>query len=228
MNLIRRRAGFGRLSPAAAGHRQARRGSPSAFFARGGTPDASINFVNILPNPETAPLRLSSAVLEHKRPASAVLPPVSSGQLKKSGLFRGNGVAIFIGLAIAGVALGGISKFLSWREAQLRGDGTPPRLLEVQTKHISADRDAIVAPEPVVVEIKPEHINVTAISLGHPRMAVINGRTVSEGDFLTFRGPAANVTIRLLVKRIGDGQIELVHAGQIIIARIGLPKTKPL
>ena len=183
--------------------------------------------MQLVPNDIPAPRLLSSAALEHL-PTSAPAP-ATSGELKRSGLFGGNGLAIFVGLAVAAMLLFSASRFFAWREAKLRGDAEPPRLLDVATRNLSTSPDAIVPPEPVFVMIEPAQVNVTAISIGLPRLAVINGRSVAEGDFLTIRTPSsANVNVRLQVKRIADGHIELAHGQQTLIARIRIaPLNQP-
>ncbi|CAN5294778.1 hypothetical protein BH20VER2_BH20VER2_08160 [soil metagenome] len=66
----------------------------------------------------------------------------------------------------------------------------------MQTKHISASREEVVPPQPLMIQIRPEQIIVSAISIGHPRLAVINDRQIGEGEYLVVRTPAAHVTGR--------------------------------
>jgi hypothetical protein len=64
---------------------------------------------------------------------------------------------------------------------------------------------------------------VTAISLGHPRLAIINGQQVAEGEWITVHTPVASVALSLKVLRIGDGRIDLSDGTQEITARLELP-----
>jgi len=63
-----------------------------------------------------------------------------------------------------------------------------------------------------VAEIRPEDFELTAILLGTPALAVINGREYSEGDFIVLKGagPAAKVQI----VQVMDGRITLRYMGK--------------
>jgi hypothetical protein len=89
-------------------------------------------------------------------------------------------------------------------------------MVAVSTKSISH-------PEPIVIQISADLIHVTAISLGHPRLATINGRTIAEGDYVTVHPPTANVAVTLRVLKISDGRIELSNGPQLITARLEIP-----
>lgn len=78
------------------------------------------------------------------------------------------------------------------------------------------------APPPApVVKISPDAVHVTAISLGNPRLAIINGKQLGEGDELV--ASAA----RLRITKISDGEIELSNGAQVILARLETPKPPP-
>jgi hypothetical protein len=76
-------------------------------------------------------------------------------------------------------------------------------------------------PDPIKVTISAALIHVTAISLGDPRMAIINGRLVGEGEQITLHPPAASA-VSLRVRKISDGEVELSDATQAITARLEL------
>jgi hypothetical protein len=69
---------------------------------------------------------------------------------------------------------------------------------------------------------------VTAIVLGHPRLAVINGRSLAEGDNLVLHAPTMSVAITLRVLRISDGRIELTDGTQTITAQLNVPAPGPV
>ena len=71
---------------------------------------------------------------------------------------------------------------------------------------------------PPVPKISLENVHVTAISLGHPRLAIINGKPRGEGDEIV-----ASST-RLRITKISDGEIELSNGVQVITARLEPPK----
>jgi hypothetical protein len=76
-----------------------------------------------------------------------------------------------------------------------------------------------------VVQVHAGLIHVTAISLGHPRLAIVNNQQVSEGDLLTLHTPTESVALTLRVLRIGDGRIELSDGTQTIVARLEMPNS---
>lgn len=74
-----------------------------------------------------------------------------------------------------------------------------------------------------MVQIGAEHIRVSAISPGHPRLAVINHQQVGEGDFVIVHAPTVRFEVKLQVVKIADGRIDLSDGSQTIVARIALP-----
>jgi hypothetical protein len=64
---------------------------------------------------------------------------------------------------------------------------------------------------------------VSAIALGHPRLAVINGRSVAEGDSITVHTPSHAVAVTLRVVKIADGRISLTDGTQVITTRLTVP-----
>src|SRR5438270_4399076 len=64
-------------------------------------------------------------------------------------------------------------------------------------------------PAPIVIHLSADMLRVSAIALGHPRLAVINGKTVTEGDNVTLQVPNSPVALILRVQKIGDGAITL-------------------
>ncbi len=101
-----------------------------------------------------------------------------------------------------------------------------PVLVAASTDSVSSSAFESATPAPIVVQIAAEHIRVTAISLGHPRLAVINGQQVGEGDFVKIRAPT-RVEVQLQIVKIADGRIELSDGTQIISARLALAQPKP-
>lgn len=167
-----------------------------------------------------APRLLSSVVPEmRERPPETV--SVQS-RLKGASLFSGNGRAIFIGIALGAVLLSMISVLYVRRQAARERAEAERPFLAVSTQSISR-------PEPIVVKISADLIHVSAISMGHPRMARINGRLVGEGEQVTVQTADASVTVSLRVVKIADGQIQLSDGTQLITARLAIPappKTK--
>jgi hypothetical protein len=168
-----------------------------------------------------APRLLSTVVPEvRERPPE----PVSvKSRLKSVSLFSGNGRAIFLGIALGAVLLSTISVVYVRRQAALRHSEEKLKLLAVSTHSISP-------PKPIVVKISADLIHVSAISLGHPRLAIINGHLVGEGEQITVHTPVASIAVSLRVVKISDGNIELSDGTQVITAFLEftpLPKPKP-
>ena len=71
-------------------------------------------------------------------------------------------------------------------------------------------------------------VRVSAIALGHPRLAVINGKTVTEGESVILQAPNSSLALILRVNRIGDGAIELSDGKQLFSAQLTIPsRPKP-
>lgn len=95
------------------------------------------------------------------------------------------------------------------------------------------------APAPVAV-ITPDQFSVTSIMLGAQSLAVINGRTYGEGEFLrtarvskpaagtlptaTPASPALPAGVRVRVNRIVDGQVILQAGTQAISVPLRRPQ----
>lgn len=159
---------------------------------------------------------------------SAPVPDDGDGRsrLRRGVLFSGNGLAIFIGLLMGGMLFGGAGWLHSRHIAAQREAAMAPVLVAASTESVSSSASESATPAPIVVQIAAEHIRVTAISLGHPRLAVINGQQVGEGDFVKIRAPTVRVEVKLQVVKIADGRIDLSDGTQIITARLALPPQK--
>src|SRR5205823_13666712 len=94
------------------------------------------------------------------------------------------------------------------------------KLMLVAARSVSASPHIVTPPAPIVVQISLDLLHVTAISLGHPRLAVINGEQVAEGDRITVHTPAASVAVTLQIVRIADSRIDLTDGTQVITAQL--------
>jgi hypothetical protein len=177
-----------------------------------------------------AVMRLISQKLPAPRLLSTVVPDLREkvperasmrSRLKGVSLFSGNGRAIFLGIVMGAVLICAVGLLYKRNQAAGRHAEEERQLVPVSTHSISP-------PEPIVVKISADLIHVSAISLGHPRLAIINGQLVAEGEKITFHSPSASVAVTLQVVRIGDGQIELSDGSQVIKARLEVaPKPRP-
>jgi len=163
---------------------------------------------------DTPAPRLLSTVVPEFREKTAERVSMRS-RLKSVSLFTGNGRAIFLGLVAGAILISAVS-LLYRRQQEIR------RHAEEERKLLAVYTHSISPPKPIVVRISADLIHVTAISLGHPRLAIINGQLIGEGERITVHPPSTAVTVSLQVVRIGDGQIELSDGTQTIKARLEL------
>jgi hypothetical protein len=98
-----------------------------------------------------------------------------------------------------------------------------PKVLSVVTRKIFGSSHSGATPVPVVVKIDADVLHISAIVLGHPRLAVINGRTVAEGDTVLVHTPARAVAVTLRVLKISEGGVTLSEGTQVIEARLTIP-----
>jgi hypothetical protein len=87
---------------------------------------------------------------------------------------------------------------------------------------VAAPTPRISPPEPIAVRISANLIHVSATSMGDPRLAIINGQLVGEGEQITVHTPTASTAVSLRVLEIVDGQILLSDGSQVITARLEL------
>lgn len=177
--------------------------------------------VRIIPN-DGHSARLLNTVVPDIRVVSANHGQRAS-QLKRGG-FWGNGVAIFIGLAAAVLIVGGATWLHERRVAAERAAAMTPVLRAASTGSVSSTEGPLATPAPIMVQITADDIRLSAISLGHPRLAVINGQQVSEGDFVTVHTPTVRVEVKLKVVKIADGEIHLSDGSQMMVVRLSVPQ----
>jgi hypothetical protein len=170
-------------------------------------------------------MRLISKVTPTPRLLSSVVPDIREkppervsmrSRLKSVSLFTGNGRAIFLGLVAGAVLISTVGVLYKRHQAARKHLEEERRMVAVSTQSVSH-------PEPIVIQISADLVHVTAISLGHPRLAIINGRNVAEGETITIHAPTANVAVTLRVVKISDGRIELSNGPQLITARLEFP-----
>ena len=133
---------------------------------------------------------------------------------------------LLIRIAVLAVLACGAAYWLVSRDLIHEEGASIRRLIPVGTHRLS-DGSHDSPPEPVVVQLNEQVIQVTTIALGHPRLAVINGRRVAEGDTVTIRGSRRSVAVTLQVVEIADRKVKLTDGEQIIIAHLTMAKPTP-
>ena len=134
----------------------------------------------------------------------------------------GNSRWIFIGALIGVIllALGGI--VLTRYRDNLGQPLYSPTFIKARTQSLGIP-GSNAPPAPIVIQLSADMVRVSAIALGHPRLAVINGKTVTEGDSVALQAPNSSVALILRVVRIGDGSIDLSDGKQLFSAQLTIP-----
>jgi len=141
--------------------------------------------------------------------------------LKGANTMSGNSRWLFIG-AMIGAMLLSIGGIIATHYHSTNGQPMHlPTFIKARTQSLATGSGA--APAPIVVQLNAEMVKVSAIALGHPRLAVINGKTVTEGDHVTVRAPDSSVALILQVSKIGDGMIEFSDGKQFFSAQLTIP-----
>ncbi|HEV3244593.1 MAG TPA: hypothetical protein VGZ31_09290 [Chthoniobacterales bacterium] len=188
---------------------------------RGGPSDALAACMQLVPN-QSPPERLISS-MEAQESTSTETGSDSPFVLRGAGMMSGNARWVFIGAMIGALLLsiGGIifSRHMDKEDARLNF----PTFIRARTQSLADGPGSTATPAPIVVELSADMVRVSAIALGHPRLAVINGKTVTEGDSVTLQAPNASVALILRVVKIGDGSISLSDGKRMFSARLQIP-----
>ena len=184
--------------------------------------------MELLPSRGPEPRLLSTAARVLPRPLGEIEDKKGRSKLQRESFFTGNGRAIFVGIGVGSALLGG-GGWLFERHHHLKPDELHvPKIIAVATGSLADSPESAATARSVAVQVHPELLHVTAIVLGHPRLAVINGHSVAEGESLTLHAPNMSMAVTLRVVKISDGYIELTHGGQTIVARLNIPALAPV
>jgi hypothetical protein len=140
-------------------------------------------------------------------------PPAGRSSLKRSSLFSGNGTAIFGGIAV-GAAIFSILGIVYTRHQSQKAQKEPAGPAAVVTTSNTSPAES--APRTTILA---SQIHVSAISLGQPHIAIVNGKQVTEGESITISSPRA-APVSLQVVKIADGRIDLSDGIQVITVRL--------
>jgi len=115
------------------------------------------------------------------------------------------------------------SGFISEETAAIR------KLVSVGTHKLSSAKEPASPPGPIVIQLSADVIQVTSIALGHPRLAVINGKQVAEGDNIVVHTPTRFVAVTLRVIEIADRRVILSDGNQLMVAHLTMadPQASP-
>lgn len=141
--------------------------------------------------------------------------PTGRFALKSASLFSGNGRAIFVGIVVGAAILSILGLTYTRHQSQKRQREAGARAAAVAVPNISAAE----SPAPPASTLTSQ-IHITAISLGEPRLAIVNGKQVTEGESVTISIPGQLTTAKLQIVKIADGRIDLSDGTQVITARL--------
>lgn len=79
-------------------------------------------------------------------------------------------------------------------------------------------------PPPPVLTLDPKNFNITSILLGPPSLAMINGRSYEEGEFLNVESSASGKRFKILIRQIRDGGVVLDFEKQRILVPVNRPE----
>jgi hypothetical protein len=178
--------------------------------------------MRLVPSKMPEPKLISSVVPEAEEKTSLSEGAEWPFAVGGSRLFACHGRAIFIGIC-AGVVVICSAGAIFHRHHRLRAEEVAvPKVLSVVTRKVLGSNSG-ATPVPVVVKIDADVLRISAIVLGHPRLAVINGRTVAEGDTILIHVPTRAVAVTLRVLKISESQVQLSDGTQVIMARLSTP-----
>jgi len=154
-------------------------------------------------------------------------PAATAPAVAQNGSTVGKRLLRFFYRSVAAVLM--LSGIVFWctRRSAMRDDTVAIRkLIAVGTRMLSSAAHPAMPPTPIVVQLSTNLVQVTSIALGHPRLAVINGKQVAEGDTITVHTPARSVAITLRVLEISDRQVKLSDGTQLVTAHLIKPEKK--
>jgi hypothetical protein len=169
---------------------------------------------NKIPEPR---LVFSMDAEEAKQAATRAQSPIQMAPAAKR-RSRSPALALTV-LVILILAIGAV---IGWERFAANGDQLFPTFIKARTNKLAAP-DSIEAAPVITIQLSPDMIRVSAIALGHPRLAVINGQTVAEGDAVTLQAPNSSVALTLRVAKIADGSIIFSDGKKMFSAQLTIP-----
>lgn len=176
--------------------------------------------MKLLPTDNPGPRLLYTAALEPPPSSTPADGARVKSKLKRAGEFGGNGRAIILGILLGGLGMSATGYvFTRFHPPDLQLESFR-RFLAVRTHKIAEHTPSAGVGSLLKVQLSPELIRVTAIALGHPRLAIINGNEVMEGDTVTVKGYGGTVSVTLTVVKIAEGKVDLTDGTRVIITRL--------
>jgi hypothetical protein len=160
--------------------------------------------LHLVPDDKPRP-RLFQEITETEPPAIAA-PPI-----ERPNFFSGRRVANAVGIVLALIILGGGVAY--WIERHRY-----PVVVTIALPDSRESPDSASDTFPPLVPIRPDMLQVTSIVLGKPRLAIVNGEPLGEGEWFRVKTPLGSANVRVIL--IQDGLVRFKHGGQIIDVRL--------
>jgi hypothetical protein len=158
--------------------------------------------------------------LIHSLDVDETAPVAQVEKSSDSGSRRGKYIALIVGATLVSA----VGFIFFGPHADKYGDRlNVPTFIKARTQGLIAAPDSAATPAQIVIELNADMIRVSAISLGHPRLAIINGKPVAEGENVRLQAPNSSVAVILRVVSIGDGRIDLSDGKKMFSARLTIP-----
>lgn len=82
----------------------------------------------------------------------------------------------------------------------------------------SAQGDPLAGKRGALVPVKPDMLHVTSISLGDPRLTIVNEKRLAEGEWVVVDTPLGAASLRVI--SIQDGLVRFRHGGESIDVKL--------
>ena len=187
-----------------------------------GPSDASTGFMQLVPNNMPKP-RLISSIDPDETVSGAASGSVSPSKETPAPAPAGNRRWLYIGIFVGAAALSIFALTFAQHAGNQGNRFDFPTFIKARTRDLTAAPASVASPAPIVIELSNDMVRVSAISLGHPRLAIINGKAVTEGDAVTLQAPKSSIGVTLRIVRIGDGSIDLSDGQKMFSARLTIP-----
>ena len=169
--------------------------------------------MKVLPDVGPRPRLLSSAVMTP--PATA-----ATAEKVKQSATGGRFVRTLCKVAVAGL-IGAVVVHWLVHRGNIQEEAIAIRkLVVVGTRMLTRAGHQTNPPDAIVVQLNADLLQVTSIALGHPRLAVINGKQVAEGEQVIVHTPTRSISVALRVLEISDRQVTLSDGTQVVTVHL--------
>lgn len=165
-------------------------------------------------------MRLRPKLLSTVEPEEQVPVGVSQDPLERPASRGGKFWKVFAGALILAAII-----FAYGRTLKDPVEAFRRKMVPALTRHLETTPDVVATPEPLVAQVEADMLRVTAISLGHPRIALINGKPVGEGDVIVIHPPNRSIAVTIRVVKIADGRIDVFDGSKTFAVRLAIPET---